>query len=123
MDGSGKLIIVDFKTSTRDSMSDATKKYHYIQLQAYKKIFGSWGIPESNVTGQNVLITFSPSGINFDSDSGIINPEEDQLSGEVINEVHHLLNRFFPIEIQGIPEDRQEKLNIVKKRHTAFCSG
>lgn len=122
IDGSGKLVIIDFKTSPKNFMSDATKKYHYMQLQSYRKIFGSWGIPESDITGQNILITFNAGGITFDPSTGIINPEED-IAGEIKGQVNNILNKYFPIQAKGTTEEKKKKIDRIKRKHAAFCDG
>lgn len=113
-DSDGNVTLVDWKTSSDDHSSDASRRYRYYQLAMYKKILADKGIPESKIKFMNCKFKYGLEGGKAAIES--FSFEDPQvILGRYAGEVDTKLLEYFPLGTVTLPkaefDSRSQQLN------------
>lgn len=107
-DNDGNVTLLDWKTSSGDYSSDASKRYRYYQLALYKKILASRGIPESKIKFANCKFKYGLVGGNA-AIEGFSFEDPQALLGKYAGEVDTKLLEHFPLIGKTLPKSESDQ--------------
>lgn len=119
-DDEGNVTIIDFKTASNDRTSQAGKLSHLCQLEIYKQILASKGIPVSKIKVCNLRFV-------FDGTSKIKTPtleDPGQDLGIEAAEAKSMIYEYFPLEGKHLPkEESDRRLTQFQTFTQGICNG
>ena len=104
-----KVIIIDFKTTPNNTISEKSKGYHWLQLQLYKNILQDYGIRPEDIQYRNVILQYSAAENNGVPGQLVlseeVNPDSDgYVGGSIRNQGASHIRIYFPTTVNIGPE-------------------